>query len=300
MTAPATYTVTAATGHIGRRVALGLLAAGHTVRAVGRDAARLRPLVERGAVPLVGDVRDATFVERCLTGADAAFLVVPPERGERDFRRYFGDVGRVYAEAARRTGLPAALFVSCVGAHDEKHRGLVLVHADVEQILDAVPGLATVHLRAPSFFENLFYFLPAMRARGALASPILPDAPYETVGTQDIAAAAVRLLLGARDFHGHRAVEIHGVDGLTMRAIAAAIGRALGRPFPVEHVARDADVEALVGVGASRDFATLINDTWDLFGKYGVLRGTAPTAASRAPTPIEDFIRDELVPVLRG
>jgi uncharacterized protein YbjT (DUF2867 family) len=69
-----TYAVTISTGRIGNRVARGLLDAGHDVRAIGRDTARLGDLSARGARPFVGDIRDPAFVEKAFDGADAAFL----------------------------------------------------------------------------------------------------------------------------------------------------------------------------------------------------------------------------------
>src|SRR5262249_25507681 len=126
-----TYAITASSGRIGNRVARGLLRAGHQVRVLGRHADRLQPLVELGAKAYVGDLRDRANLERAFTGADAALLIVRADRTARNFRRDFEDVGATYAAAARATGLPSALFVSCTGAHDDRHRGLVLVHRDV-------------------------------------------------------------------------------------------------------------------------------------------------------------------------
>jgi uncharacterized protein YbjT (DUF2867 family) len=292
-----TYVVTGATGRTGGIVARGLLEAGHTVRAVGRDAERLQSLVDRGAVPFVGDVRDAAFVERAFLGADAAYLVVPADLAARDVRREFGDNGANYAAAARATGLKSAVFLSTIGTHDEQNRGLVLIHTDVERALDAVDGLNVVHLRAPGFFENLFYFLSPMRERGVLSSPIAPDAPLETVGTRDIGEVALRLLQDL-DFRGKSAVELHGEAGLTMRKIAERIGRLLDRPFPVEQADRASNIEAIVAAGRGRDFANLLNDTWELFSRKGLLRAEEPTAASRMPTPIDDFLRAELIPAI--
>lgn len=72
-------------GRIGKPVALGLLDAGHRVRAVGLDRARLQPLVDRGAEPAVGDIADRAFIERALAGADAALLVARADLGSPTF-----------------------------------------------------------------------------------------------------------------------------------------------------------------------------------------------------------------------
>jgi uncharacterized protein YbjT (DUF2867 family) len=293
-----TYVVTAATGRIGNRVARGLLAAGHDVRAVGRDPARLAPLAALGAEPRVGMIEDRAFIERCFAGADAAFLVVSADHMARDFRRAFADIGHNFARAAETCGLGSALFISTIGTHDDRYRGFIMTHGDVEHILDGAKGVNMLHLRAPAFFENLFYYLPGTLARGALATPIDPDAAFDMASTADIATVALGHLL-ALDFAGSSALEIHGREVLTMRRIAELISQELGRPFGVEHIDRDTDIEEMVAAGMHRDFSTLMNDTWTTFSRFGMLRAPEPQRWESAVTPMEHFLRDSFVPALK-
>jgi uncharacterized protein YbjT (DUF2867 family) len=292
-----TYVVTAATGRIGGRVARTLLQAGHKVVALGRDVDRLKALADLGAQMLRGDVEDEGFVESAFRGADAAFLLVSGRRTSRDFRRNFGDVGRNYANALRATSVKSAVFISCIGAHDEAHRGLVLIHADVEKALNEVADLDLVHLRAAPFYENLFYWLPAMQERRAFATPIQPDAPLEMTVTADVAVAASQLLLKL-EFRGKNAIELRGRDVLTMRQIADKVAKELGRPFPVEQTPREPDIEGLVAHGVSYDFAWLMNDAWDTFSRHGLLRAPNSPASIHATTPLEDFLTQQFVPAL--
>ena len=292
-----TYVVTGATGRIGAQVARGLLKAGHQVRAVGRNADGLKALADLGAKPLRGDVEDAAFVDHAFSGADAALLLVAGDRMSRDFRRGYGDVGRNYAHALRTNGISAAVFNSCIGAHDEKYRGLVLVHADVEKALDEVPNLDLMHVRAAPYFENLFYWLPASQARGALATPINPDAKLDLVQTTDVAAVALQLLLKL-DFRGRNAIEVHGREVLTMRQVAEKIGKQLGRAFPAEQTPRETVIEELVAHGLSVDFANLMNDTWDTFSRYGLMRAPGTPASTQGTTAIDDFLRQQFLPAL--
>lgn len=291
-----TYVVTAATGRIGGSVARKLLEAGHQVIALGRNAEGLRALSDAGAKTLRGDAEDADFVEHAFRGADAAFLLVAGNRMSRDFRRGYADVGRNFARALRKNFVDAALFISCIGAHDEKNRGLVLIHADVEKALNEVPSVRLLHLRASPFFENFFYWLPVIQARNALATPLAPDAKIDLSTTDDVADIATQLLLKL-DFQGKSAVEVHGREVLTMRQIAEIIAKQLGRPFPVEQTPRGANIAGLVAHGLSHDFAHLMSDAWDTIST-GLLRAPDATANVRGTTPVEDFLRAKFLPAL--
>jgi uncharacterized protein YbjT (DUF2867 family) len=294
MTQASRYLVTAASGRIGSRVALGLLDAGHTVRVVTRERSHVAALVERGAEAAVGDLSDPAFADRAFSDVTTAFLLVRADRTSRDFRRAFADVGRQMAASLARHRVRRGLFLSALGAHDDKHRGLILVHRDVELALAGVPGLDLVSLRAPFFFENLFYFQTAMRARGGLFTPIDPDVAIDIAATPDIAAQALRLLSDPSTPTGPHELRSEPV---TLRRIAGELAGQLRRPFPAARTTRDDDVAAMVAAGSTHDFAHLMNDAWDTFSRDG--RIGDPTARwTTTSTPIADLVRTLLVPRL--
>jgi uncharacterized protein YbjT (DUF2867 family) len=291
-----TYVVTGATGNVGDKVTRGLLARGHTVRAFGRDRARLKPLEELGAIPIVGNMHDEDSVTEAFRGADAALLIAQGNRDARDYRRKFALAGETYAAAAAATGLKSAVFVSSLGAHDQRHRGLLLIHGDVEHILSQVPDLNLVNLRAPIFFEDLFYFLAPLRAVGGLTWPIDSDAPIDTGSTRDVADVAVKLL-GSLDFRGKTTVELHGRPGITLRRIAELISEAVGRTVPARPLSYQGDVEAMVAAGFGRDFSILMNDAWATVSR-GLVREEALPGTIQLPGDIGDFIKRELAPAI--
>jgi uncharacterized protein YbjT (DUF2867 family) len=291
-----TYLVTCATGNVGDRAARQLLAKGHGVRVLGRDPDRLQPLVDLGATPFVGDMRDAARVTAAFDGVDAALLICKGDIGARDYRRDFARAGEAYAEAARATRLKSAIFISSLGAHDDRHRGLVVIHGDVEQALNAVPGLDLINLRAPMFFEDLFYYLHPMRALGMLAWPIAPDSPIDMGSSRDVADIAVARL-EALDFAGKQAIELHGQPGLTTRRIADAIAAAIGRPMPVRPASREDDIAGMIAAGMGRDFAILMNQAWDTFS-HGLIREEGLAGSVVLPQPIDEFIVHALAPAI--
>src|SRR5215469_7698581 len=72
------YVVIGATGHTGSIVAEKLLAKQERVRAVARDERRLEGLKQQGAEAFVGDVTDASAMARAFSGAEAAYVMIPP------------------------------------------------------------------------------------------------------------------------------------------------------------------------------------------------------------------------------
>ena len=77
------YVVIGGTGHTGSVVAEKLLANREKVRVVGRDERRLERFKQRGAEAFVGDVTDASAMAKAFSGADAAYVMIPPQQRTR-------------------------------------------------------------------------------------------------------------------------------------------------------------------------------------------------------------------------
>ncbi|MGR9060229.1 NAD(P)H-binding protein (plasmid) [Rhizobium leguminosarum] len=290
------YLVTCATGNVGRRAASELLKRGHDVRVFARNRDRLQPLIDIGATAVVGDMHDLGAVREAFQDIDAALLICKGSMNARDYRRDFFLAGENYAIAAGETGLRSAVFVSSLGAHDDRYRGLVLIHGDVEQRLNAVPGLNLLNLRSPMFFEDLFYFLPTMTTVGALTWPIAPDSLIDMGGTADVADVAVERLV-ALDFGGKQVVELHGQPGLTTTKIADIISGAIGRPFPVAPSSSEDDVARMMEAGIGRDFSILMNEAWETFS-HGPVRESGRPGSRVLPQSIDRFIENVIAPAI--
>src|SRR5258706_13339209 len=83
-----TIAVMGATGHIGTALTELLLAKGHDVRALGRDAAKLGALTAKGAKSRPVVFADAAALAEAFAGAESAFVMIPPSYGEAGFGAY--------------------------------------------------------------------------------------------------------------------------------------------------------------------------------------------------------------------
>src|SRR5271168_4957527 len=140
----ASYVILGASGNTGSIVADSLLLKGEKVRVVGRDAGRLERFVRNGAEAFTADVSDAAALTKALSGARAAYLMLPPIVSREDQERESDAI----AKAVKESGLRYAVHLSSYGAHVPKGTGPVTGLHSSEQKLNAISDLNVLHLRA--------------------------------------------------------------------------------------------------------------------------------------------------------
>ena len=120
------FVVCGATGNIGSRIAVMLLAAGEPVRIVGRERVRLGPLASKGAEPWPGDIDDTAFLEKAFSGARGAFILIPPRHDAPDLREYQDRLGASLVAAVSNARIPRVVALSSIGAHLSEGTGPIL------------------------------------------------------------------------------------------------------------------------------------------------------------------------------
>ncbi|MBI5160358.1 MAG: SDR family oxidoreductase [Micrococcales bacterium] len=142
--------VTGATGYLGGRLAPRLAAAGHEVRVIVRDAARLRSVPWSDEVEVVqGDLTDAAAVRRAVEGMDVVYYLVHSMTARKDFGRVESAIARTVADAARAAGVARIVYLG--GLHPDADPAELSPHlrsrAEVGRILRE-SGVPTAALQA--------------------------------------------------------------------------------------------------------------------------------------------------------
>lgn len=282
------YVVTGATGNTGHLVVEKLLAAGKPVRAIGRHADKLQPLVNKGAKPIVGNLDDAAVLAKAFEGAKAVYCMIPPDYTAASFVERQNRVGMAIAGAIREMRVPYVVNLSSIGAQNATNTGPVDGMHRQEARFDAIPDLHVVHLRPAFFMENFYGFLDMIR-NGFIAAPLRPDLSMPMIATRDIGEAAANLLLKL-DFKGKTRRELLGQRDLSMPDVARAIGKATGKPDIKYIQAPPEDAkQGLMQAGFSAEVAGLFVEMYAAMNDGRMRPLESRNDTNTTPTSIESF-----------
>lgn len=283
-----TIAVAGATGNIGRVLSQILLERGHKVRALSRDAGRLQPLIDQGAEACVGSLDDGAFVARAFTGADAAFVMIPPDVTSNDQDGRAEKLSNVYVAAIRESGMKYVVALSSIGAHLEKGSGIVNGLRILERELGGLTDVNIRVLRPAYFMDNVYVQIDLIKNLGFTGGPLKPDVKQPMVATRDIAAIAAERL-DRCDFTGHSMEYVLGPADISYTDVTAALSNALGRDLNYIHVP-DGDLKAgLLQMGMSSDFIDKILELSHAINSGAVQSGHTRTDANTTPTTIDEF-----------
>ena len=189
------FVVLGASGHTGRVAAKGLLERGQKVRVVGRSAERLQDLASQGAEVFLADVTDGPALSKAFRGADAAYVMVPPNSTSNDYRAYQERVSDAIAAAVQNSGLKRVVALSSFGADKASGTGPVAGLHNLEEKLAQVEGANVLNLRAGYFMENTLPQVAVVRMMGSMAGPVRPELKLPMIATRDIGDAVAKALL---------------------------------------------------------------------------------------------------------
>lgn len=233
--------ITTPTGTIGGAVAESLLAANLPLRVIARDPSRLPDALRAGAEVVTGSHADPAVLDAALTGADALFVLVPPNFQAPDVTEYYLGFARPIAAAVRAHGVGRLVAVSSLGRGFAEPAGLLSSAWALDEVLES-SGAAYRSLQPPFFMENLLHQVELIRDQGMFVLAADPDVPMATVATADIARTAADLLADAT-WSGQQDVLVRAPADHTPRELAQIMSDVLGRPV-VYHQASYADYRA--------------------------------------------------------
>jgi uncharacterized protein YbjT (DUF2867 family) len=279
------YVLMGANGNITSRAARALLDQGQPIRVIGRNAAALAALRQRGAELAIGDAQDARFLAQAFAGASAAYVMIPTAYDAPDLRQSQARFGAAIAAALVQSGVRRVVNLSSMGAELPRGTGPIVGLHEQEARLDALPGLDLLHLRPGYFMENHLQAAEAVAALGVYASLERSDVPVPMIATRDIAAVVVRELVQPE---ARGVLHLHAQRHYTFQQVAAVLGRAIDRPGLSHAQAESAQARAaMLRSGLSEDAADQMEEMAQWLSAMARTRLSGPVEVT--PTTLEDF-----------
>ncbi len=221
--------VTGATGFVGSAVLEAALAAGYRVRALARREQPARAGVEW----MRGDLADGGALAAMCAGADVAIHVAgltnTPDPAEFEAANVTGTARVV--EAMRAAGAKRLVFVSSLAAREPRLSAYGASKARAETVVEA-SGLDWTMIRPPAVYgPRDIDMLDLFRAAKWGVVPLPPGGATSIIHADDLAG----LLLALTGNAAPTRKQIYEPDdgregGWSHKELAAAIGRAVGRP----------------------------------------------------------------------
>ena len=259
--------VVGGTGTLGRELVPRLIASGHDVRTLTRDAAR--EAAARETVPGVefaaGDLRDAASIAAVLEGVNTVVSAAHGFLGGRGAGpEEIDDAGnRTLVAAARDAGVEHVVLLSVLGARPDHPMALHRAKYAAEEHVRR-SGLSWTILRPSSYIET---WVDVVGGRLTTGGPGLVlgrgQNPINFVSVKDVATVALRAITDP-SLRG-QVVDIAGADNLTMVELLDLLGAAHVRRIPRGLLRVLATTLPLVTPAPARQaHAALVMDTTDM------------------------------------
>ena len=276
---PGRVLVTGATGTVGEPLVRELLDAEPSVRVATRDPERARDVFGDGPEYVEFDLGRPETWGAALSGADRLFLLYPPGSAVSDVREF--------ADAADRTGVERAAFLSILGAEKLPF----VPHRRIETHL-AGTDIACTFLRASWFTQNLSEVHRAeIVERDEIFVPA-GDGVLSVTDARDVAAAAATVL--TEPGHGDRAYDLTGPAALDFDEVAEAFSDVLDRRIAYADPSRLTFARQMYRRGFSPGFVAFMIAEYSVvrLGFSGRTTDDVETLLGRPPRTVRDFVAD--------
>jgi uncharacterized protein YbjT (DUF2867 family) len=290
-------TVFGASGNTGGAAAAHLLKAGKKIRVVGRHADKLARFTQSGAEAAVGDIEDPGFVRKALTGAEAAYVLIPPNMATDDFRAYQQRLVDAYVAGIEATGVRHVVLLSSIGAQHREGTGPIVALHTFEERLKQIPPLNALFLRAGFFMENVLMGLGLVKSQGIYAGTMPAEASVAMIAPSDIGNYAASRL-EKLDFSGKSVVHLVGPKAVSQTELVKILGQAIGKPVRYQQISFDEAENGLRQAGMKPATVAVFMEMYRGGGK-GLVAPEEGGTIAQAETTFETFAKEVIARAAR-
>lgn len=278
-----TILITGATGNISSGILNNLKNSGHTLRALVRTEAKGEALKKQGVDVRIGDLEKPWTLGPVFEGADTVWLLAPP--GPRAPEQCSNGLW-----AAKQAGSKYVVRMSAVGAAHDAPTINSRLHAlsDAELVASGIPYT----ILKPHFFaQNLMMAAGSIAQEGAMYLG-LGEGKVGIIDSRDVSDFAAHVL--THSGHEGKTYTLTGPASVNMHQVAAAIGKAVGKPVKYVPVPVEGVNQAMAQMGMDPWMINLLTDYFKAYaGNWGdFANGEFQAVTGKAPRSIDQFAQD--------
>ena len=286
--------VVGATGLVGGIITRTLLEQGQDVRILVRPNSNYQPLVEAGATPVEGDLKDPDSLVAVCEGVDR--LITTASAGSRGGADTPDSVdlqgNRNLIDAARAAGVQQFIFVSTIGADEASPVPLLRAKAQAEAYLRG-SGLTYTILASHTLMDLLLHLVIGEPARAGKSVTLVGEGrrQHSFVAARDLAAFGAAVVGHAAAMN--RRLLIGGPQAVSLRDVVSTYERVLGHSIPAEIAAPGQLLPNLAPVPGLAEVITSMVGALDMFDFPIEMAETARTFEVRLTT-LEEWVRADI------
>ncbi|UFH33661.1 NAD(P)H-binding protein [Chryseobacterium sp. C-71] len=250
--------ITGSLGNVAKPLAQQLITEGHEITIVSSNENKKNEIEALGAKAAIGSITDLDFLVQTFEGADATFLMTPPNMGAINIVENTINAGRNYAEAIKQAGVKRIVMLSSIGVESPVDNGPIKGLHFIEKFYNDLENTSVTFLRAGYFYINFFNDIPLIKNAGIIGANYPENAKVPLVHPTDIAkAAAEELVKNSEDKNVRYIVS----DLRSASDVAKAFGHAIGKSeLPWVEFKDEESLNGMLQAGVPQEMAELYTE----------------------------------------
>lgn len=250
--------ITGSLGNVAKPLAQQLIAEGHDITVISSNESKRNEIEALGAKSAIGSITDANFLVKTFEGADAAFLMTPPNISGENIVENTINAGKNYTKAVQETGVKRIVMLSSIGAESPVENGPVKGLHHIEKLYNELENTSVTFLRAGYFYINFLNDIPLIKNAGIIGANYSENAIVPLVHTNDIAKAAAEELVKNTDGKNIRYIVS---DVRKASDFAKVFGSAIGKPeLPWVEFKDEDSLNGMLQAGLPKEIAELYTE----------------------------------------
>lgn len=250
--------ITGSLGNVAKPLAQQLISEGHNITVISSNETKKDEIEALGSKAAIGSIANLDFLVKTFEGADAAFLMTPPNMGGVNIVENTINAGKNYAEAIKQTGIKRVVMLSSIGAESPVESGPIKGLHFIEKFYNELENTSVTFLRAGYFYLNFFNDIPLIKNAGIIGANFSGETKVPLVHPKDIAKAAAEELV--KNFEGKNVRYIVS-DERKASEFAQVFGNAISKPeLPWIEFKDEDSLNGMLQAGLPQEMAELYTE----------------------------------------